>query len=558
MILKSKNYEKSFVIILAIKNITPKVFLFLILLTEILLGQSIIIQGYVKDKFSNIGLDLAQVILINKTNQSIRDTFYTNNNGFFIFTLTNVFDTLYPEVFHISNAYPNPFNPSTNFDIYLPQEGNLKISVYSILGKLLNEKNYYLPAGNHKIEYKGIGSAGIYLLKFEFGKTSFVKKIVQTDFIDQSDIEIRISKKFSTSNILNKINTNYYLLIAQKFAYVPDTIEVDDSQNREVNFYLEQVHQNAILIDLHNDVLEKVVNGYDLGKFNTINHSDLPRFYLGGVDVQFMALWVNPSTYPNNAFQQTLKMIDSFYVQLNRYNSIFAQARNYKEIDSLVKIKKFAAILAVEGGHAIEESLDKLDSLYKLGVRYMTITWNNSTSWATAAADPQSATRGLSEFGRQVIRKMDSLGIIIDVSHTGIKTIEDILSTTTNPIIASHSGVRSLRNHYRNLTDQQIINIAQRGGVIGVIFYPPFLTSTNTANFDTVIKHIDYIRNLVGIDHIALGSDFDGIERVVIGLENVSKFPNLTIALLKKGYSISDIRKIYGENILRVIRQVCK
>lgn len=152
---KSKNYEKSFVIFLAIKNITPKVFFFLILLTEILLGQSIIIQGYVKDKFSNIGLDSAQVILVNKTNQSIRDTFYTNNNGFFIFTLTNVLNSSYPEVFHVSNAYPNPFNPSTNFDIYLPQEGNLKISVYNILGKLINEKNYYLPAGNHKIEYKG-------------------------------------------------------------------------------------------------------------------------------------------------------------------------------------------------------------------------------------------------------------------------------------------------------------------------------------------------------------------------------------------------------------------
>lgn len=169
-------------------------------------------------------------------------------------------------------------------------------------------------------------------------------------------------------------------------------------------------------------------------------------------------------------------------------------------------------------------------------MRYLTITWNNLTSRAIATANPQSATRGLSEFGRQVIRKMDSLEIIIDVSHTGIKTIEGILSTTTNPIIASHSSVRSLRNYYRNLTDQQIIKIAQRGGVIGVIFYPPFLTSTNTANIDTVIKQIDYIRNLVRIDHIALGSDFDGIESVVKGLENVSKFPNFTITLLKKGY----------------------
>src|SRR5690606_5062752 len=153
---------------------------------------------------------------------------------------------------------------------------------------------------------------------------------------------------------------------------------------------------------------------------------------------------------------------------------------------------KIAGVIGVEGGHTIENSLDKLDSLYSRGMRYLTITWNNSTDWATSAKDPQSETKGLSEFGREVIRKMDSLGVIIDISHTGIKTIQDILEETNNPIVATHSGVRALRNHYRNLYDSQIIDIANTGGVIGIVFYPPFLTTSSDAFIQDVINHIDY------------------------------------------------------------------
>ena len=148
--------------------------------------------------------------------------------------------------------------------------------------------------------------------------------------------------------------------------------------------------------------------------------------------------------------------------------------------------------------------------------------------------------------------------MIIDVSHTGIKTIWDILATTTNPIIASHSGVRALNNHSRNLTDVQIDSIAARGGVIGVVFYPTFLSSQRIATIDTVLKHIDYIKNRVGIDYIAIGSDYDGIETVPVGLEDVSKMPNLTAALLRRGYSIEDVHKILGGNFLRVFKQVCR
>jgi membrane dipeptidase len=191
-------------------------------------------------------------------------------------------------------------------------------------------------------------------------------------------------------------------------------------------------------------------------------------------------------------------------------------------------------------------------------MRYLTITWNNSTSWAVSAADSRSTTVGLSDFGRQVIRTLDSLGVIIDVSHTGIKTIQDILQITTKPIIASHSGARALRNNTRNLYDWQIQDIANSGGVIGVVFYPPFLNGTNNATIQDVINHIDYIKNLVGIDYVAIGSDFDGIGVTPVGLEDVSKFPALTEALFNKGYSREDVEKILYKNFKRVFQQVCK
>jgi len=327
-----------------------------------------------------------------------------------------------------------------------------------------------------------------------------------------------------------------------------------------IDFSLETVHSRAYVIDLHNDVLEiAIAGGYDLGVRHTYNHSDLPRFKEGGFDGQMFALWTRPADsllHPFYAY--TLTMADTFNANVTRNSSRFAQARSYDDLMQLQASGKFAGVLAVEGGHAIENSLDKLKSFYALGARYLTITWNNSTSWAVSAADAKTSTVGLSDFGRQVIRTLDSLGMIIDVAHTGIKTIWDILAVTKNPIIDSHAGVRALNNNTRNLTDAQIDSIAGRGGVIGVVFYPSFLSSNGKATIDTVIRHIDYIKNRVGIDYVAIGSDWDGIESTPVGLEDVSKLPNLTAALLRHGYSIPDVMKILGGNYLRVFKQVVK
>jgi membrane dipeptidase len=341
---------------------------------------------------------------------------------------------------------------------------------------------------------------------------------------------------------------------------MPDTVTATLFNGTNVDVRLETVHSRAFVFDLHNDVMEKVVVGYEMGIRHAADQSDLPRFREGGVDAQMFALWTDwtdSAAHPYYAY--TLAMVDSFNSQIRQNASEFAQARYADEIVQANANGKLAGILAIEGGHAIENDLEKLRTFYQNGARYLTITWNNSTAWAVSAADPRSTTAGLSEFGKQVIRTVDSLGMLIDVAHTGIKTIWDILAATKNPIIATHSGVRALNNHTRNLNDAQIDSIAGRGGVIGVVFYPPFLSSRGNATIDTVIKHIDYIKNRVGIDYVAIGSDYDGMEgKAPVGLEDVSKLPNLTAALLRHGYSVTDVRKILGENFLRVFKRVCK
>jgi membrane dipeptidase len=254
-----------------------------------------------------------------------------------------------------------------------------------------------------------------------------------------------------------------------------------------------------------------------------------------------------------------MKFLDTLKAQANRNKNDMGLVVRADSLDSLSRQKKIAGIVVVEGGHCIEEKLENLLTFYNAGVRVMTITWKNSTSWAVSDQDSRAASVGLSEFGKQVIRTMDSVGMVIDVSHVGRKTIDDILATSKNPIIASHSGVYALCNNSRNLTDTLIRAIASRGGVVGIVFYPYYLTGSKSAALENVLQHIDYIKRLVGnVDCISLGSDFDGIEVTPTGLENVTKFPAITEALLQRGYSRQDVRKILGENFMRVFRTVCK
>ena len=316
-----------------------------------------------------------------------------------------------------------------------------------------------------------------------------------------------------------------------------------------------EIHKKAIVVDMHNDLLSKS-SSYDWSVKHKENHTDVPRLLIGGIDVQFLAIWVSPRV--KDAYKKGLEEAGIFKKRVEENKEKIGAAKNYDEIISLNKQGKIAAVLCIEGGNVIQNSIKKLQEFYDLGARYMTITWNKSFDWAVAAKDPKSKTKGLNALGKKIIQTMDSLGMIIDIAHTGVKTIEDILKITKNPIIASHSGSYKLRPHYRNLTDEQILAITKKGGMIGINFCPPFLTDKKSASINDIMDHIDYIVKLAGIDHVGLGSDFDGIESTPVGLEDCSKYPAITKALLDRGYSEKDIKKILGENFLRVIKKVCK
>lgn len=371
----------------------------------------------------------------------------------------------------------------------------------------------------------------------------------------------------------------------------------------------EEIHDKAILIDAHNDflmlitddlVLDYTKNTITFDKdLNGKTHLDLARFKDGGLDVQFFSVFCLGSQI--NPFDMANRQIDSLEAIISRHPDKIVKVSNSTELLKAVKQKKLVAMLGVEGGHMIENDLSKLDALFKRGARYMTLTWNNSTSWATSANDEtlngNTKQKGLTDFGKQVVERMNELGMLVDVSHVGEQTFRDVIQTTTKPIIASHSSVYQLCNHKRNLKDYQIKAIAENNGVIQVNFNPPFIDKSFAKKSDAfferhqkesdslikifkdewiveyhlyhkymdeaneirpplsiLIEHIDYIVNLVGIDYVGLGSDFDGITITPQQLNDVTDFPLITKALLDKGYSNDEIDKILGENMLRVLK----
>ncbi len=367
-----------------------------------------------------------------------------------------------------------------------------------------------------------------------------------------------------------------------------------------------KIHYDAIVADTHNDVLLRVMEGEDITVETDRGHTDLVRLKKGGVDVQVFAVWVDPIAFAKNSFKRANQMIDTLYSIVKRNPDKIAIVTNSSELEKALSEGKICAVIGVEGGHAIENSIEKLEQLYKRGVRYLGLTWNNSTDWASSAFDETTnpeklKVRGLSEFGKKVIRKMDELGMLIDVSHLGEQAFWDVIKTTTKPVIASHSSVYSLCPHYRNLKDEQIKAIAETGGVVFVNFFPEYIDSTFAQKrkqlgekykaqldslrvlyehdqrayrqarrqlmkkaseelrppLDVLIDHIDYIAKLVGVDHVGLGSDFDGISITPLEMDDVSFLPNITRELLKRGYSIEDVKKILGGNFLRVFKQVC-
>jgi membrane dipeptidase len=366
----------------------------------------------------------------------------------------------------------------------------------------------------------------------------------------------------------------------------------------------QKLHAKAILADTHNDILtaslEKKVSMDNNLKGKT--HSDLARFKEGGVDVQVFSVWCDGTKL--NPYAWANREIDTLYAIAERNPDKIVITKTWKDLQRAIKDKKLAAMFGVEGGHMIENSIENLDKLYERGTRYMTLTWNNSSAWATSAMDETNKKdslarthKGLTDFGKQVIRRMNELGMIVDISHVGEQTFWDAIQTTTKPVIASHSNAYTLAPVFRNLKDDQIRAVAKNGGVIQLNFYSEFVDSNFRAKqsvfmrarrkeidslrqagiqneyaitlvtekyapemqaarppLSMLMDHLDYIVKIAGVDHVGLGSDFDGISSSPKQLDDVTSYPVITQALLKRGYSKREIRKILGGNFLRVLK----
>ncbi len=363
-----------------------------------------------------------------------------------------------------------------------------------------------------------------------------------------------------------------------------------------------KLHFKSIVVDTHNDLLSKAVDDNltidtDLsGK----THSDIDRFKKGGVDVQLFSVWCDG--LKENPYAWANREMDTLDAVIKRNPEKISLSGTPSLLKKAVKEKKIAAMFGVEGGHMIENKLDNLNNFYNRGVRYMTLTWNNSTDWASSAWDEtinadKLKQKGLTDFGKQVIRRMNELGMIIDVSHVGEQTFYDAIAVTNKPIIASHSCVHALCSVPRNLKDEQIKAIGKNGGVIHLNFYSGFIDSSydrrsdifnsrHKAELDSLLKinpepyfaneylfkkypeevkslrpplsmlidHLDYIVKMIGVDHVGIGSDFDGINSAPHQLDDVTNLPLFTKELMNRGYSKKDIRKILGENFLRVFK----
>ena len=355
---------------------------------------------------------------------------------------------------------------------------------------------------------------------------------------------------------------------------------------------VKRIHSSTLLIDTHNDITSRTVEGYDIGKAKNDGHTNVTSLKEGGVGGQFFAVYVAAQYVKgNHAAQRTLEMIDTVrHDIIDRYPNDFALATTADDIERIHQQGKIAALMGIEGGHAIEDSLRLLRDYYALGIRYMTLTHSNTNSWADSSGDVDKPGvahhNGLTDFGKQVVREMNRLGMMIDISHVADKTFWDALNTSAAPIIASHSSCRALCDVPRNMTDEMIAALGKKGGVIQINFNCGFLSEKSAAaaklvkpstlpgvrgedadiaeykkkvppaSLADVVAHIDHAVKVGGIDAVGIGSDFDGVSCTPTGLEDVSKFPNLTRALLEKGYSAGDVRKIYSGNTLRVMRAV--
>ncbi len=361
-----------------------------------------------------------------------------------------------------------------------------------------------------------------------------------------------------------------------------------------------EIHRKAIVVDTHNDILSMMTDDeYDIGVSSVGKyHTDLARMKQGGVTAEFFSVYVDRKyAREGGSARRALDMIDYVYRAAERYPNDLMMAYSTADIRRAKQQNKIAALMGIEGGHAIEDSLMALRSFYRLGIRYMTLTHNNTNNWADSCCD-EAKHNGLSEFGKEVVREMNRIGMLIDISHVSDKTMSDVLDISTAPVIASHSSARALADRTRNIPDDLLRRIGKNRGVVMVNFYPAFIDPKvieaqkerdarlkpqmdelrqkykedqkqleeemarllaahplPPTPLSTLIDHFDHIAKVAGIDHVGVGSDFDGVPSLPVDMEDISKLPNLTYEFLKRGYSERDIRKILGDNFMRAFAE---
>lgn len=371
------------------------------------------------------------------------------------------------------------------------------------------------------------------------------------------------------------------------------------------------MQDSAIVIDTHADTPQRFVDeGFDLATVTPVSqgHIDLQKVREANLGAEFFSIWVEPDQFPGHFARRAMDLIDSVYQQAQRHPGELIMAYS---ADDIVRArsgpnKKLAALLGLEGGHAIENDLRLLRDFYRLGVRYMTLTWSNTNEWADSSGDINKPAvahhNGLSPFGKQVVAEMNRLGMMVDISHVSDKTFWDTMAVTKAPVIASHSSARALDEAPRNMTDDMLRAVAKNGGVVMVNFYSGFIsdkfrqayaaqapereaamkafgaklkaegkpTTYQMVNeiskqwtakiprpaFSDLIDHIDHIAKVAGVEHVGLGADWDGVDSLPQGIDSVADLPKITQALLDRGYSEAQIKRILGGNLLRVFRRV--
>lgn len=408
----------------------------------------------------------------------------------------------------------------------------------------------------------------------------------------------------------SKLFLSTIVLLVPLFAAGQAAVDSPRSADLNISAKARAIHESALIVDTHADTPQRFLDeGFDIGSTDPkdIGHISLDKVHRGNLGAEFFSIWVEPETNQGHFAKHTFDLIDSVYEQAARHPGRIMMAFSVADIERAHREHKLAALLEIEGGHSIENDIHLLRDYYRLGVRYMTLSWSNTNEWADSSGDVNDSKvqhhNGLTDFGKQVVLEMNRLGMMVDVSHVADKTFWDTIETTKAPVIASHSSARALVSAPRNMTDDMLRAVAKNGGVVQVNFFNGFIDQNywdaakaqakdrdaavqkyidqlkaegkTVTYLDTdrverewgariprpplksLIDHIDHIAKVAGVDHVGLGSDFDGVSGATPqGIDSAADLPKITQALLDRGYSAEDIHKILGGNLLRVFREV--